>query len=355
MTIPSSRDRTPVTILTGFLGSGKTTLLRRLLTADRMDRTAIVINEFGEIGLDHLLVRSLNGNAVVLQNGCVCCTIRADVQSSFRELIDGRSAGTVPDFDRIVLETTGLADPVPIVQTLVGDPMLRSQARLSNIVTTVDALHGLDQMRDHPESLRQAAVADRLVITKSDLADSDHQQRLRGSLQAVNPMADLFDAHRDEIPAASLILQDAFHPDLRDREIGRWLAALPAADRHEDVPHARSRHDHDIRAVVFRTQEPVDWAAFGVWLSALVHRHGKRILRIKGLLNLGRDVGPLVLNGVQTVVHPPLHLDAWPDGDDSTRIIFIVQGLDGSRLLRSLGIFLTSAASPASDRRASSH
>jgi len=189
-------DRIPVTILTGFLGSGKTTLLRKLLAAEGMQRTAVVINEFGEIGLDHLLVKGMTGTTVVLQNGCICCTIRSDVQQGFRELVDGRSTGEIPPFDRIVLETTGLADPVPIVQTLTADAMLRHQTRLSNIITTVDAVHGSAQLREHPESLRQTATADRIVVTKSDLANARDVELLNRKLAVLNPTARRFDPTR---------------------------------------------------------------------------------------------------------------------------------------------------------------
>lgn len=336
-----------MTILTGFLGSGKTTLLRRLLAAEGMQRTAVVINEFGAIGLDHLLVRNVTENAVVLQNGCICCTIRSDVQASFRELIDGQETGAVPRFDRIVLETTGLADPAPIVQTLVGDPLLRHRTRLSNIVATVDGVHGLGQIEAGAEPLRQAAIADRLVVTKSDIAAPVDLARLRERLATLNPTAKLFDFNREPIRVDDLIAQDAFDPASKSAEVKFWLAALPgeeAGGRDGDPAHdGHFRHDDAIHSFVFRTERRIDWTSFGVWLSALVHRHGRRILRIKGLLDVPDARGPVVLNAVQTTIHPPTHLDAWPDEDHATRIVFIVQGLAGARVRRSLDLFLEKA------------
>ena len=311
-----------------------------------MQRTAVVINEFGEIGLDHLLVKSVTDNAIVLQNGCICCTIRSDVRSSFAELIDGRASGAIPRFDRIVLETTGLADPVPIVQTLVGDPMLRHQVRLSNIVATVDGLHGSDQLATHPESLRQAAIADRLVLTKSDIAPEAGFERLRERLHALNPTARQLELNHEEIRVADLIVNDAFHPLSKGDEVRSWLSAISDAAApadHDHSGHEHSRHDDAIKTFVFRTERPIDWTAFGVWLSALVHRHGKEILRIKGLLNVPDAYGPVVLNAVQRIIHQPIHLDSWPDDDHSTRIVFIVQGLDPARLRRSLDMFLRAA------------
>ncbi len=333
-----------MTVLTGFLGSGKTTLLRRLLSADYMDRTAVVINEFGEVGLDHLLVRSVTDNAVVLQNGCICCTIRADIQTSFRELIDGRSSGEVPPFDRIVVETTGLADPVPIVQTLVGDPMLRHQTRMANVVATIDAVLGLRQLGDHPESLRQAAIADCLVLTKADIAEPQAADLLRSRLASLNPTAQIFESGR--VSVSALVREDAFDPRSKSDEVRRWLTALPIpTDGPDRDPgnDAHFRHDHEIRSFVLRTDRPIDWTAFGVWLSALVHRHGRRVLRIKGLLNVPDADGPVVLNTVENIVHRPFHLDEWPDSDRSTRIVFIVQGLDPATIRRSLHGFLDAA------------
>lgn len=342
-----SVERTPVTVLTGSLGSGKTTLLRRLLADERMSRTAVVINEFGEVGLDHLLLRQVTDNAVVLQNGCICCTIRSDIQSSFRELIDGRSSGAISAFDRIILETTGLADPAPILQTLISDPMLRYQTRLSNIVCTIDSLHALDQIASYFEVLRQAAVADRLVITKTDLADASIVQRLRKSLSEINPTAQLLEIVRGDVDLFELFTQDGFDSRSKDEEVRRWLAILPSIasiedGRDHDV-HTPSSPHHGVESFVFRSDRRVDWSAFGVWLSAFVHRYGGQVLRIKGLLDVPEAPGPIVLNVVQNVIHQPVHLDQWPDEDHSSRIIFIVHGLSCDRVQRSLQLFLDSA------------
>ena len=312
-----------------------------------MERTAVVINEFGEIGLDHLLVKSVTDNAIVLQNGCICCTIRSDVRSSFAELIDGRASGAIPGFDRIVLETTGLADPVPIVQTLVGDPMLRHQ-----VAAVEHRRHRRRPARQRPARHAPgiaAAGGHRRPARPHQIrhrARGRFRARLRERLHALNPTARLFDLNREEIRVADLIVNDAFHPLSKGDEVRSWLAAISEAAEpagHDHAGHGHSRHDDAIKTFVFRTERPIDWTAFGVWLSALVHRHGKEILRIKGLLNVPDAYGPVVLNAVQRIIHQPTHLESWPDDDRSTRIVFIVQGLDPARLKRSLDVFLRAA------------
>src|SRR5882724_7423631 len=307
--------RLPVTVLTGFLGSGKTTLLRRLLSAPDMEKTAVLINELGEIGLDHLLVRAVHEGAVLLQNGCLCCSLRGDLQRGLRDLLDGRSAARLPDFDRVVIETTGLADPAPIIHTLIADPMLRHQVRLSNVVATVDGVHGRAQLDTHGESPRQVAMADRIVITKSDIAAPGAIDRLRRRLGQVNATAALIDAQSDLLRPAELLSEGIADPHDHD-----------ATPRHADV-----------RTFSLRIEEPVDWTAFGVWLTSLLYCHGRRVLRVKGLLNVADlPERPVVLHGVQTVIHPPTHLDAWPDDDRASRLVFIVEGLDPAAVRRSM-------------------
>jgi G3E family GTPase len=335
--------RLPVTVLTGFLGSGKTTLLRRLLSAPDMEKTAVLINELGEIGLDHLLVRAVHEGAVLLQNGCLCCSLRGDLQRGLRDLLDGRSAARLPDFDRVVIETTGLADPTPIVHTLIADPMLRHQVRLSNVVATVDGVHGSAQLDTHGESLRQAAMADRIVITKSDIAAPGAIDRLRRRLGQVNAAAALIDAQSDLLRPAELLSEGIADPATRLAEVRRWLAS-PAADGDPHDHDAAPRHA-DVRTFSLRIEEPVDWTAFGVWLTSLLYCHGRRVLRVKGLLNVADlPERPVVLHGVQTVIHPPTHLDAWPDDDRASRLVFIVEGLDPAAIRRSMATFLGAAA-----------
>ena len=339
-------------MLTGFLGSGKTTLLRRLLTDPSMSRAAVLINEFGEIGLDHLLVRSVVEGAVVLQNGCVCCTLRTDLQEGLRDLVDGSNAGTFPEFDRVVIETTGLADPAPIAQTLLIDPMLRHQVRLANIITTVDGMHGTGQLAKHPEALRQAAMADRLVVTKTDLIDHDQYAVLLGELSRLNPTSRFFDVHSPDFDANSLLVEGVTDQATKLQEVRHWLkaSAEQEADHHD---HHHGGHDHahhhgtihsgDIKSFSLRIEHGIDWTAFGVWLTLLLHRHGDKVLRVKGLLNVADALGPVVLHGVQHVIHPPVHLDEWPDDDRASRIVFVVQGIEPSRVERSLRRFLSAA------------
>ena len=341
-----ARPGIPVTVLTGFLGSGKTTLLQRLLNSEGGARSAVLINEFGEIGLDHLLVRPLAGPAKVLQNGCICCTVRSDLREGLRDLIDARDRGDAAPFERILVETTGLADPVPILQSLTADPMLRHQLRLANLISTVDGRAGLAQMESHPEAQRQAVFADRLVITKGDLCDASGISALSSRLQSLNPTASVIDARACNNLWSALLDVDAFDSGNKSPDGGNWFAGCPSAgaEGQQGSEGGRSRHDQTIRSFAMRITRRVDWSAFAVWLSAMVHRHGNRILRVKGLLDVERSPGPVLLNVVQNFVHLPVHLDRWPDADRSSRLVFIVQGLEPAALRRSLEEFLEDAA-----------
>ncbi|MEX0852461.1 MAG: GTP-binding protein [Bauldia sp.] len=338
----SDRWSAPVTgnVLTGFLGAGKTSLLKRLLRQPDLADTAVLINEFGEVGLDHLLVEEVDEDVVLLTSGCVCCTIRGDLKEALVRLYGRRQRGEVPPFTRIVIETTGLADPAPIVATLAADPMLRHHFRVGNIVTVVDAENGLASLDAYAESLRQVAVADRLVVTKIDLVAPQKVAKLVRRLTALNPTAEVVTTGEDDEAAARLLTHDVHDDATRSQEIARWLAA-EIAKVHDHRHHHVDRNRHGaIRAMLLTAAEPVDWAAFGLWLSMLLHRHGAEILRVKGLLSIVGRPAPVVVQGVQHMIHNPVHLDRWPDDDVRTRLVLIVDGLDPDLIERSFHAFM---------------
>jgi len=307
--------KTPVTLVTGFLGSGKTTLIARLLAHPGMDETAVIVNELGEVGIDHHLLRRVDERTVLLESGCVCCTLRGDLADELRDLDSRRARGEIPDFRRVVVETTGLADPAPIVYTLAAEPVVRHHFELDGIVATVDALNGLVE----PESVKQAAIADVVVVTKSDVADPEE---VEAQVRALNPGAEIVEASFGEIEPARLF--DRAHGDPRE-------LAIP------------ERHAHDgIHPFCLFLDEQLDWTAFGIWLTMLLQARGGDLLRVKGLLNVGGE-GPLLLNGVQHVVHPPEHLPAWPDDDRRSRLVFIGRGLEREDVERSLLAFNNAA------------
>jgi G3E family GTPase len=325
-------DRIPVNVLTGFLGSGKTTLLQHLLRSPRMARTAVLINELGEIGLDHLLVERVEESVVLLQSGCICCTIRDDLKSALRELLGRRDRGEIPAFDRVVIETTGVADPAPILYTLLGEAVVRHHFRLANVITTVDAVNANLHLSRNPEGIKQVAAADRLVVTKTDLADAGEASAVREVLARLNPSADIFDA-----------CIDALDPDrlLAARRLD--AAPAPAAPGGEGIRSARfrelSRHGADVASLSLAFEEPLDWTAFGIWLSLLLHGHGDDVLRVKGILQVEGMATPVFINAVQHIVHPPQHLERWPSDDRRSRIVFITRGIDHALLRRSLAAF----------------
>lgn len=330
---------TPVNIVTGFLGSGKTTLLQRLLRAPQMAEVAVLVNELGEIGLDHHLLQNVAESTLLLENGCVCCAIRGDLQQALRDLLSKRARGDISMFRRVVIETSGLADPVPIAYTLLREPVIRHHYRLSTILTTVDALNGTAQLEAFAEASKQAAVADRLILTKTDLAAADSVHALAAQLRRLNPTASLLEAAAIDADGGRLLSDDIYDSDGKSREIARWLAAdEPGARdaRTHAPPHA---HTHDIHSFSLTFERPLDWSAFGVWSTMLLHRHGGDILRIKALLNVASLSTPVLLNAVQHLVHPPSHLDAWPDGDRRSRLVFVVRGLSRTQIERSLTAF----------------
>jgi len=302
----------PVSVITGFLGSGKTTLLSRLLRDPALERTAVIINEFGAVGLDHLLVESSDEQILTLEGGCVCCTVRGDLVRTAGDLLARRAAGAVAPFERIVVETTGLADPAPIVHALMTDRDVADALRLESVIATVDAAAGAGTLDAHPESVKQAALADRIVLTKTDLADPA-TNGLAARLQALNPAAPKLAAVHGAVDAGRLFDGRAYDPALYD-------PALYGAPAH--------RHD-DIRAFCLRRETPLHAATLSLFLQVLAEHCGARLLRLKGLVDVVESPGrPAVIHGVQHVFHPPAWLDAWPDGDRGTRMVVISQGLD---------------------------
>ncbi|WP_213738293.1 GTP-binding protein [Bradyrhizobium sp. dw_411] len=312
---------TPVTLLTGFLGSGKTTLLRRLLADPALGDTAVIINELGEIGIDHLLVERLDDQMVLLKSGCVCCTVRGELASAIRDLHSRRERGTIPPFRRLVIESTGLADPFPVLSTLKADPVLRHHFRAAGVVTTVDAVNGMLQLERHIESVRQVAIADVVVLTKTDLAEAPVTARLMARLGAMNPTAPLLSAA--ETLDAAVLLQSGS---------GGGFKAI-------EEPAAGAAPHRGVSAFSIVVDEPLDWTAFGIWLTMLLNRHGERILRVKGILALAGEERPIVVHGVQHLVHAPTHLGHWPSDDHRSRLVFIVEGIEPDLIRRSFAVF----------------
>jgi G3E family GTPase len=331
-------SRIPITLITGFLGSGKTTLLRELLADPALGETAVLVNELGEIALDHHLLSRIDERTVVLASGCVCCTIRADLADELRDLEVRRARGEIPGYERVAIETTGLADPAPILSTLMTDPMIEANFRVDGLVTTVDAVNGIAQLRDQPEAAKQAAVADRLLITKPDLAEPGQLAELSRRLARVNPGARQIEVRHGRI-AASEVIGVAVRDDAGAlREALHFSEAVAAHDDSGHV-HDPSAHDHRIHAYSLRFEQPLDWTMFGIWLSMLLAARGEDVLRVKGLLNAEGSEGPVVVNGVQHVIHPPVHLPAWPDDDRSSRLVLIVRAIAADAVERSLLAF----------------
>ncbi len=364
-------------VLTGFLGAGKTTLLNALLRDPAMADTLVLINEFGAIGLDHLLVERVEGDMLLMSSGCLCCTIRGDLVASLEDALRARDNGRMAPFTRVVIETTGLADPAPVLHTIMTHPYLRLRFRLQAVVTLVDALVGAATLDAHDEAVKQVAMADRLVLTKTDLlktdilktdlaADPAASAALRARIAALNPGAPVLDAAAGEATAARLLAGVSYDPALRGADALAWLAAeaveaAPAGhDHHTHHGHGHdnnahhvdrhdiNRHDARIRAFCLRYPRPVAPMAVSLFTELLGAAHGPNLLRFKGLVALADDPErPLVLHGVQHVMHEPRRLPAWPDADHGTRMVFILRDLDPAFVE---GLWMAAVGEPGVDR-----
>jgi G3E family GTPase len=335
-----SAERLPVSLITGFLGSGKTTLLNRLLRHDDMKDSAVIINEYGEVSLDHLLVERVDGEVAVLASGCICCTIRSDLEETLRTLLVKRDRGEVPPFRRILVETTGLADPAPIVQLLLNNPLVSHFLRLDTVVTTIDAANAIHQLDHQYEAVKQVALADQLLITKSDLVSNIAVLATR--LRRLNPAARIERVMHGEIDPADLFGAGLVDPGKKTVDVARWLneqafagSHAPAHEPHDHAHHGHAHHSHDaaITSFMLAFHEPLDWMAVSNWLAYLRSARGADLLRVKGILNLQGEPTPIVIHGVHHVFHPPVALAQWPDADRRSRIVFITRGITREEVL----------------------
>ncbi|MCF8499894.1 MAG: GTP-binding protein [Rhodospirillum sp.] len=362
----------PVTVLTGFLGAGKSTLLNKLLRHPDMGETAVIINEFGEVGLDHLLVKRVDEDIVLLNSGCLCCTVRGDMVDALRELFLKRVRNEVPEFQRVVIETTGLADPAPIIHTLMTDPLVGAHFRMDGVVTLVDAVNGDNQLDRQREAVKQAAVADRIVLTKTDIAPGAAVEALRARLHALNPAAPLLEAVSGEVDPAALIDCGLFTAKDKAPDVARWLNEEAYAETAEEehghhghdhgghdhgghghgrhghgghghgghdhgdhgrhdpghAPHDVNRHDAHISSFCITVEDPIDWELFVSAMEMLISSKGEDLLRVKGILNVEGQEQPIAVHGVQHVFHPPVPLPEWPSAERASKIVFITRDLD---------------------------
>jgi G3E family GTPase len=339
----------PLSVITGFLGAGKTTLLNRLLRDPGLRDTAVLVNEVGEIGLDHLFYEILDGETVLLPGGCLCCSVRGDLVTSLEDILRRQDNGKNTPFRRVVIETTGLADPASVLHATMTHPYLVQRYRLDGVVTLVDAVNGNATLDEHREAVKQAAVADRLVLTKTDLAGAEAIAALRARLKALNPGAPILDAAKGEATAAALLDAGLYDPASKIPDVKRWLAeaAVEAAEHahhhhdENDPDHRHHHHDDRIRVFTLASEDAIPIATLESFLDLLRSIHGAKLLRLKGIVRLAEEPDqPLVLHAVQHVMHPPARLAAWPDQDRRSRLVCVTCDLDPAVVRRLFDAFL---------------
>ncbi len=345
---------TPVTILTGFLGSGKTTLLNRAMRDPAMAKTAVVINEFGEVPLDHVLAAQSDDTIMVLENGCLCCTVFGDLVTTLNNLYHRREDGNIPRFDHVVIETSGLADPSPLIQAFLSDPTLAGLYRIAAVIATVDAVNGPHTLDEHVESVRQVALADQIFITKLDLVDpakaKTEQEALTARLRRLNPAAKISSIDARSVDVGAILRSDALAPGGETGNARAWLNAA-AYEQRDEHAHAHSHghddhahdhhhlHDRDIASFCFTRDQPIPREALRLLLDALQQNLGPNLLRVKGLINVAEEPDrPAVIQGAQHLLHNLTFLERWPDADRRSKIVFITQGFDRAEVEDMIGL-----------------
>lgn len=351
----------PVSVLTGFLGAGKTTLLNRLLREPALTDTAVIINEFGDVSIDHLLVESSSDGVIQLADGCVCCTVRGELVDTLADLVDRLQTGKIARLKRVIIETTGLADPVPVLQSIMGHPALVQAYRLDGVIALVDAVNGEITLDNHVQAVKQVAVADRIVLTKADLADDT--SGLRDRLRRLNPSAPILDAGAQASGYATLFESGLYNPETKSADVRRWLGETGTHDHHHHHHHgdhghsghghAGHAHDDRIKTITLVHDRAVPFAAVEIFLDLLRSTQGDKLLRMKGIIELAEDPDrPLVVHGVQKLLHPPARLPAWPDDKRGVRLVLITLDMPQDYVRRLFAAFTDTPAVDTPDRAA---
>ena len=320
-------NQIPVTVITGFLGSGKTTLLSSILKKKEMQKTAVIINEFGEIGLDHALIEHTDENIVELQSGCICCTIQGDLNKTLIDLFDKMMNGKVSSFNRILIETTGLANPVPIIHTLMSSIELIRIYSLDGVITVVDSINGEKTLDLHEESLKQLALAEKIILSKTDIVDKDEINSLIYRIKEINPVSQIVFSKFGNIPLEEIFGLGAYDPYKKSEDVKKWLAAEKYKDKKHHQHHDVNRHNENIRAFSMMSEKPANMIAFSFFRDMITAALGANLLRMKGIINIAGEERPAVIHGVQHIFHPVQWLETWPDNDRRTKLVFITQNI----------------------------
>ncbi|OLY46719.1 GTPase, G3E family [Bartonella apis] len=346
------KNRIAVTIFTGFLGSGKTTLLNRVLKDPLLTDTAVIVNEFGEVGIDNLLVEQADDGVIELSNGCLCCTMRGQLVDSLASLVDRLQTGRIKRLNRVVIETTGLADPAPILQALLGHPAMVQSFVIDGVITTVDAINGLETLARHKEARNQVAFADRIVLTKTDLvADKKNLEPLTSELGKLNSTAEILYSDAAHCPPSALVNIGVFDLNKKAPDIKNWLGQEEHEHHHHH--HDVNRHSDTIHAFSLTHDRPVPYFALEAFIDLLRANHGAQILRMKGIVELEEDPSrPVVIHGVQTLFHPPVRLSGWPNDRHETRLVMITDGIDETTVREMFDAFLGKPVLDKADRAA---
>ena len=316
-----------VTVITGFLGSGKTTLLSSILKKKELQKTAVIINEFGEIGLDHALIEHTDENIVELQSGCICCTIQGDLNKTLIDLFEKMMNGKVSSFNRILIETTGLANPVPIIHTLMSSIELIRIYSLDGVITVVDSVNGEKTLDLHEESLKQLALAEKIILSKTDIIDKDEIKSLIYRIKEINPVSQIIFSKFGNIPLEEIFGLGAYDPYKKSADVKNWLAAEKYKDKKHHHHHDVNRHNENIRAFSMMSENPVNMIAFSFFRDMITAALGANLLRMKGIVNIAGEERPAVIHGVQHIFHPVQWLETWPDNDRRTKLVFITQNI----------------------------